>query len=446
MTHVTPAEPAIHTRPAELLRDLIRFDTTNPPGNEGACIAYIEGLLTDAGIESTIKARDPQRPNLVARLPGRGAAPPLLLQGHVDVVTTAGQDWSRPPFAAELHDGYIWGRGAVDMKGGVAMMLAAMLRARAEGLEPAGDVILCALADEENMSPYGADWLVRDHPDLFAGVRYAIGEFGGFTMYAGGKRFYPVQVAEKQVCTVRLTVRGAPGHGSIPVRGGAMASLARVLGMLDRRRLPVHVTPVTRQMVSAMAATIGGVQGAVLRLLLNDRVTDRLLDRMGDQARVLDPILHNTVSATGLRGSDKFNVIPGQAEVILDGRLLPGFAPDDLVAELRGLLGAGVDLEVLKHDPGPPEPDLALFGMVGRILEEADPGAVAIPLLMPGVSDARFFARLGIQTYGFTPMKLPQGFNFWSGVHGADERIPVDAVEFGTAAIHEALRRYGAAA
>jgi acetylornithine deacetylase/succinyl-diaminopimelate desuccinylase-like protein len=430
----------------ELLRELIRFDTTNPPGNEGACIAYIEGLLTDAGIESTIKARDPQRPNLVARLPGRGAAPPLLLQGHVDVVTTAGQDWSRPPFAAELHDGYIWGRGAVDMKGGVAMMLAAMLRARAEGLEPAGDVILCALADEENMSPYGADWLVRDHPDLFAGVRYAIGEFGGFTMYAGGKRFYPVQVAEKQVCTVRLTVRGAPGHGSIPVRGGAMASLARVLGMLDRRRLPVHVTPVTRQMVSAMAATIGGVQGAVLRLLLNDRVTDRLLDRMGDQARVLDPILHNTVSATGLRGSDKFNVIPGQAEVILDGRLLPGFAPDDLVAELRGLLGAGVDLEVLKHDPGPPEPDLALFGMVGRILEEADPGAVAIPLLMPGVSDARIFARLGIQTYGFTPMKLPQGFNFWSGVHGADERIPVDAVEFGTAAIHEALRRYGAAA
>jgi acetylornithine deacetylase/succinyl-diaminopimelate desuccinylase-like protein len=183
----------------------------------------------------------------------------------------------------------------------------------------------------------------------------------------------------------------------------------------------------------------------VLRLLLNDRVTDRLLDRMGDQARVLDPILHNTVSATGLRGSDKFNVIPGQAEAILDGRLLPGFAPEDLLSELRGLLGAGIDLEVMKHDPGPPAPDMAMFAMLGGILEEADPGAVAIPLLMPGVSDARFFARLGIQTYGFTPMKLPQGFNFWSGVHGADERIPVDAVEFGAAAIHEALRRYGAA-
>jgi acetylornithine deacetylase/succinyl-diaminopimelate desuccinylase-like protein len=442
----TSTGAAIHTRPAELLRDLIRFDTTNPPGNERACIAYVESLLTDAGIECAIKAREPERPNLVARLPGSGAAPPLLLQGHVDVVTTAGQDWSRPPFAAELHDGFIWGRGAVDMKGGLAMMLAALLRARAEGLQPAGDIILCALADEENMSPYGAEWLVRDHPELFAGVRHAIGEFGGFTMYAGGKRFYPVQVAEKQVCTVRLTLSGPPGHGSLPIRGGAMAKLAGVLRTLDRRRLPVHVTPVTRQMVSAMAATIGGVQGAVLRFLLNDRVTDRLLDRMGDQARVLDPILHNTVSATGLRGSAKFNVIPGQVELVLDGRLLPGFAPDDLLAELRSLLGADMTLEVIKHDPGPPQPDMALFTMLGGVLEEADPGAVAIPLLMPGVSDARFFARLGIQTYGFTPMKLPQGFNFWAGVHGADERIPVDAVEFGTAAIHEALRRYGAAA
>ena len=167
---------------------------------------------------------------------------------------------------------------------------------------------------------------------------------------------------------------------------------------------------------------------------------------MGDRARVLDPILHNTVSPTGLRGSDKFNVIPGQVEVVLDGRLLPGFEPQDLLGELRALLGADVEMEVVKHDPGPPEADLELFGTLGSILEEADPGSTAIPLLMPGVSDARFFARLGIQTYGFTPMRLPAGFNFWSGVHGADERIPADAVEFGTNAIGEALRRFGAPA
>jgi acetylornithine deacetylase/succinyl-diaminopimelate desuccinylase-like protein len=439
----TAAGSDIWTRPAALLRDLIRFDTTNPPGNERACISYIEDLLGGAGVETTIRARDPERPNLVARLPGRGAAPPLLLHGHVDVVTTAGQQWSAPPFEAVERDGYIWGRGAIDMKGGVAMMLAALLRARAEGFEPAGDVIFCALADEENRSPYGADWLTREHADLFAGVRHAIGEFGGFTMHAGGRRFYPIQVAEKQVCTVQATLRGAPGHGSMPVRGGAMSKLAGMLRALDRRRLPVHVTPVTRQMVEAMAGELGGAQGAALRLLLRPRLTDRVLDRMGERARVLDPILHNTVSATSLAGSDKFNVIPGEVAVVLDGRLLPGFGPQDLLDELHGLIGRDVALEVIRHDPGPPEPDLALYAMLASILEQADPGSKGVPLLMPGVSDGRFFARLGIQTYGFTPMRLPADFNFWSGVHGADERIPADAVEFGTRAIGEALRRHG---
>jgi acetylornithine deacetylase/succinyl-diaminopimelate desuccinylase-like protein len=390
--------------------------------------------------------RHADRPNLVARLPGRGVAPPLLLHGHVDVVTTAGQDWSRPPFAAELHDGFIWGRGAIDMKGGVAMMLAAMLRARAEGVEPAGDLIFCALADEENMSSYGAEWLVREHAELFEGVRHAIGEFGGFTMHAGGKRFYPIEVAEKQVCTVRVELSGTPGHGAMPVRGGATAKLAHVLSTLDRRRLPVHVTPVARQMVEALAGGLGGVQGTLLRLLLNPRLANRVLDRMGGRARVLDPILHHTVSATGLRGSDRFNVIPGQVELVLDGRLLPGFEPQDLLGELRALLGGDMEIEVVKHDPGPPEADLELFPMLGSVLEQADPGSSAIPLLMPGVSDARFFARLGIQTYGFTPMKLPAGFDFWSGVHGADERIPADAVEFGTSAIGQVLRRFGASA
>jgi acetylornithine deacetylase/succinyl-diaminopimelate desuccinylase-like protein len=442
----TTAAPEVWTRPAELLRDLIRFDTTNPPGNERACIAYIEGLLGGGGIETTIRAREPERPNLVARLPGRGTAPPLLLHGHVDVVTTEGQEWSVPPFEAVERDGYVWGRGAIDMKGGVAMMLAAMLRARAEGLQPAGDVILCVLADEENMSPYGADWLTREHADLFAGVRHALGEFGGFTMHAGGRRFYPIQVAEKQVCTVRATLRGTPGHGSMPVRGAAMSKLARMLRRLDRRRLPVHVTPVTRQMVEGMATGIGGTQGAVLRLLLQPRLTDRVLDRMGERGRPLDPILHNTVSATILTASDKFNVIPGEIEVVLDGRLLPGFSPQDLLEELGSVIGREAALEVVKHDPGPPAPDLALFGVLGSILEEADPGSTAVPLLMPGVSDARFFSRLGIQTYGFTPMRLPEDFNFWTGVHGADERIPADAVEFGTRAIGEALRRFGATA
>jgi acetylornithine deacetylase/succinyl-diaminopimelate desuccinylase-like protein len=440
---LTSAGSDIHTRPAELLRNLIRFDTTNPPGNEHACISYIEGLIGEAGIEAVIRARDPQRPNLIARLPGRGAAPPLLLQGHVDVVSTAGQRWSHPPFEAVEAEGCIWGRGAVDMKGGVAMMLAAFLRARAEGLEPPGDVIFCALADEEGMSGYGAEWLVREHAELFEGVRFAIGEFGGFTSHVGSRRLYPIQVAEKQVCTVRLTVRGKPGHGSMPVRGGAMARLAQVLQRLDRRRLPVHVTPVAQQMLDAMAVALPQPQAAALRLLLRPRMTNFVLDRIGDRARLLDPVLHNTVSATVVQSDDKFNVIPAEVIAVLDGRLLPGFSPDDLLAELRAMLGKDVELDVVRFDPGPPEPDMSLFPALAAVLERADPGSAATPLLMPGVSDARFFARLGIQTYGFLPMKLPPGFDFWSGVHGADERVPTDAVDFGANAVHEALARFG---
>jgi acetylornithine deacetylase/succinyl-diaminopimelate desuccinylase-like protein len=443
---VTSVGSDIHTRPAELLRNLIRFDTTNPPGNERACISYIEGLISAAGIESVIRARDPERPNLIARLPGRGAAPPLLLQGHVDVVSTAGQQWSHPPFDATEVDGCIWGRGAIDMKGGVAMMLSAFLRARAEGLEPPGDVIFCALADEEGMSGYGADWLVREHPDLFEGVRFAIGEFGGFTSHLAGRRLYPIQVAEKQVCTVRMTVHGKPGHGSMPVRGGAMARIAQALQRLDRERLPVHVTPVVRDMVDAMAGALPRPHGAILRLLLRPRVTDVVLDRMGDRARMLDPLLHNTVSPTVLGGDGRFNVIPAAVSAVLDGRLLPGFSPEDLLDELRAVLGDDVDLEVVRFDPGAAEPDMSLFPTLAGILERADPGSTATPLLMPGVSDGRFFARLGIQTYGFVPMKLPPGFDFWSGVHGADERIPVDAVDFGANAVHQALVRFGEAA
>jgi acetylornithine deacetylase/succinyl-diaminopimelate desuccinylase-like protein len=440
---IAPAGAGIWARPADLLRDLIRFDTTNPPGNERACISYIEGLVRAAGIDSTIRARDPERPNLIARLEGRGLVPPLLLYGHVDVVTTEGQDWSRPPFEAVEEDGFVWGRGAIDMKGGVAMMLSAFLQAAAEGPKPPGDVIFCALADEENMSPYGAEWLVREHAGLFTGVRYAIGEFGGFTMHTSGRRFYPIQVAEKQVCTVQVTLRGAPGHGSMPKRGGAMAKLADALRELDRSRLPVHVTPVARQMVETFAGELGAPRGSALRLLLRPRLTDPMLDRLGAAGQLFDPLLHNTVSPTVLRTSDKFNVIPGEVTLVLDGRLLPGLAPADLLAELRALLGPEPELEVIKFDPGPPEPDMSLYGTLAAILERADPGSKATPLLMPGVSDARFFARLGIQTYGFLPMKLPPGFDFWAGVHGADERIPADAVDFGARAIGEALRRFG---
>jgi acetylornithine deacetylase/succinyl-diaminopimelate desuccinylase-like protein len=443
MSAAAGASTDLHRRPAELLQHLIRFDTTNPPGNERECVSFIDGLLRGAGYETTVLAREPARPNLLARLAGRGAAPPMLLSGHVDVVTTAAQRWQHPPFDGAEVDGFVWGRGAVDMKGGVAMMLAAFLRAKEAGLEPAGDVIFCALADEENMSGYGAEWLVNEHAEHFEGVRYALGEFGGFTLHNAGRRFYPIQVAEKQICTLRATVRGAGGHGSTPVRGGAMARLAKMLRSLDRQRLPVHVTPVVHDMVQVMAQALPLPRRAALFALIRPALTDRVLDLMGSQARLLEAILHNTVSPTILETTRKFNVIPSEIGVVLDGRLLPGQTPDDLVRELRAVVGEDIEIEVLRHDPGQIEPDLGLYPTLGRILTEADAGSVAMPLLMPGVTDGRFFSRLGIQSYGFTPMRLPAGFDFWQTVHAADERVPVDAVEFGADAVYKALERFG---
>src|ERR671911_648120 len=441
----TNEELPIYERPVELLQHLIRFDTTNPPGNERECVEWIAGVLRDGGYETEILAKDPERPNLLARLEGRGEAPALLLQGHVDVVSVRGQDWQHPPFEGELVDGWVWGRGALDMKGGVAMMLAAFLRARAEGLAPPGDVLFLALSDEEAGGDYGARFLVGEHARKFDGVRYALGEFGGFPLYVGRRRFYPVQVAEKQRCFTRAVLRGPGGHGALPMRGGAMAKLARLLKRLDRRRLPVHVTPVARRFLETMSDASPFPTGTILQGLLEPRLTDRMLDLLRSKGQVFDPMLHNTVNATIVRGGEKINVIPSEVTVELDGRLLPGYSPADMIAELHRLVGEDVGFEVISHDPGPPEPDMSLFDTLSGILSEADSDGIPVPLLMPAFTDARFFSRLGIQTYGFLPMKLPAGFNFNETIHAADERIPAEALSFGADAIYKALQRFGPA-
>jgi len=438
----TAPQADLAERPIELLRALLRFDTSNPPGNERECIYWIKGLLEDLGCEVRIIAGDAERPNLIARLAGAGQSPPLLLQGHVDVVAARGQ-WQHDPFAGELSGGYVWGRGALDMKGGVAMMLAAFMRAKSRGIVPPGDVILCLLADEEAGSDLGAEFLVREHPELFEGVRHSIGEFGAFTMDVAGRRFYPIMVAEKQVCWSRATLRGAAGHGSMPIRGGAMGKLGKLLERLDRRRLPVHITPVARSMIEAIAADVPAALAMPLRGLLQPSLTNRLLDAFGERGRIFDPLLHNTVSATIVDGGDKVNVIPDTIELTLDGRLLPGFGPEQLFAELRALAGVAMDFEIMRHDPVAAEPDLALFGMLAGVLAELDPAAKAIPMLLPGITDGRFFSRLGIQTYGFLPMQLPSELPFMALIHAENERVPAAAIEFGTAAIGRVLERFG---
>jgi len=445
MSEPSVRKQPIYQRPVEILQSLIRFDTTNPPGNEAECVAYVNGLLSEAGLATTLLAKAPNRPNLIARLKGQGSAPPLLLYGHVDVVTTLGQVWTHPPFEAKIINGYVWGRGALDMKGGIAMMLAAFLRAKAEGLTTtSGDVVLAILSDEEGGGDYGAKYLVENHPEQFKDIRYALGEFGGSRFFFGRKKLYPIMVAEKQICWMQAQVRGPGGHGAFPMRGGTMAKLARVLQQLDRRHLPVHITPAARQMIEGMASSLSFPQNLILRQLLNPKLTDLMLRFLGTRGQGLQPLFRNTVNATIVRGGDKINVIPSEIALELDGRLLPGFKPDDMIAELRRLIGNDLELEVLRHDSGPAEPDMGFFDTLSSILREADLGALPVPMFMPGVTDGRFFSQLGIQTYGFTPMNLPPGLELLQKAHAADECIPVEALDFGANAIYQALQRYRA--
>ena len=426
----------------ELLQKLIRFNTTNPPGNEAECIMYIHGLLKEAGIDSLILGDKGERLNLIARLEGNGSKPPLLMYGHVDVVTAADQVWQHPPFEGVIEDGYVWGRGALDMKGAVAMMISAVLRAKSEGFILSGDIVLCIVCDEENDGIYGAKYIVDNYPDLFKNIKYAIGEIGGFTMPIGGKRFYPIMVAEKQRCAIRATVKGQGGHGSMPVKDGAMAKLGELLARLNRSRLPVHITSSAKMMLQALSSNLGFPTNIVLKSLLNPVLTDKVLDLLGDKGRIFDPVLHNTVNATIVRGGEKINVIPGEIRLDFDGRILPGFAPEDIMDELSKLIGRDIELQILSYDRGPDRIDMGMFEILGSILRAGDREAIPIPFIVSGVTDARFFSKLGIQTYGFTPMILKNDIDFSRLIHSADERIPVEALSFGAESIYKLIVGY----
>jgi len=428
--------------PIEILQELIRFDTTNPPGNERPCIDYIAGLFRDAGLESLPIARDPDRPNLIARLPGRGDAPPLLLYGHVDVVPAGGRAWTHLPFEGRIADGFVWGRGSLDMKGGLAMMISALLGAGEAGVVPAGDLLFAALADEEAGGGAGARFLVEAHPELFHGVRYAIGEFGGFPLHIGDRTFYLIQVGEKRPLFVRACVRGPAGHGALPARGGTMARLARVLDRLDRHRFPIRIHPVVRRMVESIADELPGIQGRFFRRILDPRRSERVLDRLGETGRSLEPLLRDTVNATIVRGGRAPNVVPSEINIGLDARLLPDMPDDEFLDQLQSVVGDGVALSVPVREVLAPTADLGLFDALAGLLREARADAIPVPYLLPGSSDGRLFARLGIQTYGFTPMTLPPSFRFFETIHATDERIPVDAVEFGSRVIGQLIRTY----
>ncbi|MGH2824724.1 MAG: M20/M25/M40 family metallo-hydrolase, partial [Thermoleophilaceae bacterium] len=425
----------------ELAQALIAFNTVNPPGNERACIEWLEAVLRNAGAETVVAGPSAERPSLVARVSGRGQAPPLLLQGHVDVVGVEGQAWDRDPFGGEVVDGELWGRGAIDMKGQVAVMLAAVLDLLSSGSRPAGDVILALVADEEQGGEQGARWLVEHRPELFAGVRHAVGEWGAANWWIGDRRVYPIQVDEKRFCTLNATFHGPAGHAALPVANAAAARLGSFLSALDAMDLPVSVGPVPRLTLEGTRDLMPPqVQTAVDDLLAGRSDDTTPLASIGELGVVIQGGLRNTVAATVVRGGEKFNVVPSQVTATLDCRLLPGSSPEDVISPLRELPGEA-NIEIAYHDDVPMPGDHTLLRVLSDVLREEDPEAVVVPYLLFATTDGRHFARLGIQPYGFTPLRLPKGFSLLGLAHAGNERVPVEALAFGRRVTRALLER-----
>jgi acetylornithine deacetylase/succinyl-diaminopimelate desuccinylase-like protein len=433
----------------ELLRALLRFDTTNPPGAETECIAFLAEYLRTAGLDPEVLDSAPGRANLVVRLRS-GADPtvgPLLLHGHVDVVEAAADRWQHPPFAAEVHDGQVWGRGALDMKNMVAMSAAVLaLLARLE-LSLRRDVIFAAVADEEAGCAAGSGWLVANHPDKVR-AEYALGEGGGFTMWVGGRPVYPIQVAEKGACWVRATARGTAGHGSIPRADNAVVRLATFLDRVGRRRLPVRASPEVTRFITELAAAQPRPARAVLPLLLKPGWSGLVLDRLirdRSAARSLNAVLRDTATPTVLRAGSKTNVIPGRAEAELDGRIAVGSSEQQLLAELRRLAGRWIDLDVVdtSFPPTVASPDTDLFRILADVVTEHHPGAVAVPSVTPGFTDAKFWSRLGTSCYGFAPVQRERSdVPYVELFHGDDERVPVAGFTAGLRMLADAVARF----
>ena len=432
----------------KLLRALVRFDTTNPPGNEAECVRFLADTLRGAGVEPEVLTAAPGRANLVARLPGGdGGAAPLLLNGHVDVVAAEAGRWRHPPFAAEVHDAAVWGRGAVDMKQMVAMSVATVGLLARLGLPLRRELKLAAVADEEAGCALGSAWLVDHHPDKVR-AGHALGEVGGVTFYLAGRPFYPIQVAEKGIAWLRASTTGATGHGSIPHDDNAVVRLSEFLARVGRRRLPLHASPEVRRFLEALAALQGRAGRAALPLLLHPRWSGLVLRRgVRDPglARLLNALLRNTASPTVVHAGSKVNVIPGRAEAELDGRIAVGSSEAELLAELRALAGPGIELELLapSRPPTVTPPGDELFDVLAGVVAEHHPGAVAVPSITPGFTDAKFWSRLGTACYGFTPVRLEPGDpDFAAMFHGDDERVPVAGLQAGLRMLADVAARH----
>ena len=424
---------------AAIARDLIRFDTSNygegKANGEREAAEYVEAELAALGLAPQLFESEPRRTSVVARVPGRDPEKPaLVLHGHLDVVPADARNWSVDPFAGEIRDGMLWGRGAVDMKDMDAMMLTALRDIIGAGSLPEREIVVAFFADEEAGGGLGASWLVDHHPELFAGATTAISEVGGYSITVDGTRAYLLQTGEKSLIWVRLIARGVAAHGSRLIRDNAVTKLAEAIARLGRREWPLRLTGTTRELLAEIAGVLG---------VDPERTSpDELALATGSASGFITATLRTTANPTVLDAGYKHNVIPDHAEALVDIRTLPG-EEDVVLAEIQELVGDDIEIRIVHRDIGLESSTTGpLVDAVRRTIELHDPGAPVFPYLLSGGTDNKSLSRLGIAGYGFAPLRLSEGLDFPAMFHGVDERVPLDALSFGRRVLRDLLLAY----
>ncbi|MFB7595795.1 M20/M25/M40 family metallo-hydrolase [Streptomyces sp. NPDC056160] len=417
--------------------DLIRIDTTNRGGGdcrERPAAEYAAEQLASSGVEPVLLERTPGRTNVVARIPGTDpSAPALLVHGHLDVVPAQAADWSVHPFSGEVRDGVVWGRGAVDMKNMDAMILAVVRSWARQGLRPRRDLVVAFTADEEASAEDGSGFLADEHAHLFEGCTEGISESGAYTFHDGaGRQIYPIAAGERGTAWLKLTARGRAGHGSRVNAENAVTRLAAAIARIGAHQWPLRLTPTVRAALTELAALYG--------LEADPDTVDALLDKLGPAARLVEATLRNSANPTMLDAGYKVNVIPGEAVAHVDGRYLPG-GEEEFRTTLDLLTGPDVDWEFHHREVAIQAPvDSPTFAAMRSAVQEFAPEGHVVPYCMAGGTDAKQFSRLGITGYGFSPLKLPEGFDYDALFHGVDERVPVEALHFGVRVLDRFLR------
>jgi acetylornithine deacetylase/succinyl-diaminopimelate desuccinylase-like protein len=421
----------------KIARDLIRIDTTNYGGGraepESAAADYVEAILGAVGFRCERFEAEPGRTNLIARWQGWDpTAPALMLHGHLDVVPADPTVWTHGPFDGDIAQGMLWGRGAVDMKNMVAMILATVRELVAEGFQPRGDIVLAFFADEEGGMTLGSDWMAKNHPEQFAGVSHAVSEGGGYSVTVDGKRAYLMNTGEKGVLWLRLRAQGVAGHGSLPAVDNAILRLAGAVVRIGELEWPVRISATTGVLLESLRSLTGAAADA-------DPMD--LAASVGMSAPRIRAGLRNVSNVTMFDGGYKENVVPESASALIDVRYLPG--DRQLVLDrIREAAGENVSIDAeLELDAFEAPFSGDFVETVKSVISELDPGAVVLPHLIPGGTDAKSLLPLGITGYGFIPLRLPEDYAFPAMFHGVDERVPLDALVFGQRAIAAIVRR-----